>query len=57
MRLEYTPNRRIMTCMNRVNMYIPTPMLASLRALATERGISVAELVRRAVEDFLRRQK
>ena len=32
-------------------------LLAQLRALATERDISVAELVRRAVEEYLKRQK
>lgn len=32
-------------------------MLKRLREIAAERGLSVAELVRRAVEDFLRRQK
>jgi hypothetical protein len=32
-------------------------MLARLRELADERGVSVAELVRRAIEDFLRKNK
>jgi len=43
--------------MERTNIYLPKPMLDRLRAIAEQRGVSVAELVRRAVEDFLKRQK
>lgn len=41
--------------MKRTNIYLPEPMLTKLRRLASNRGVSVAELVRRAVEDFLGR--
>lgn len=38
-------------------MFIPAPMLKALRALAKKRDVSVAELIRRAIEDFLRKEK
>lgn len=43
--------------MERTNIYLPKPALALLRALAQERGIPVAELVRRAIDEWLKRQK
>jgi len=43
--------------MTRYNVHLPAQQLAALRKLAEERGISVAELIRRAIEEFLRREK
>jgi len=43
--------------MIRTNIYLPERMLLALKVLSDESGISVAELVRRALEDYLRKQK
>lgn len=40
----------------RTNIYLTKPQLERLRALASESGLSVAELVRRAVDDYLKRE-
>lgn len=39
------------------NLYLPAPMLKALRALAKKRDVSVAELIRRAIEDFLKKEQ
>lgn len=39
--------------MERTNIYLPLPMLKRLRTVAAKRGVSVAELVRNAIEHFL----
>jgi metal-responsive CopG/Arc/MetJ family transcriptional regulator len=43
--------------MERLQMFIPAPMLKALKALAKKRDVSVAELIRRAVEDYLRKEQ
>lgn len=43
--------------MNRWQGHLTDKQLAVLRKLAKETGLSVAELVRRAVDGFLRQQK
>lgn len=42
--------------MIRTNIYLPEPMLLQLQAQSAATGISVAELVRRALEAFLARR-
>lgn len=41
--------------MRRTNMYFTAPQVDKLSTLSAETGLSVAELVRRAVDDYLRR--
>ncbi len=42
--------------MIRVNHYLPKPQVQALRALAKKTGLSVAELIRRAVELYLKQE-
>jgi metal-responsive CopG/Arc/MetJ family transcriptional regulator len=42
--------------MDRLHLYLPAPLLKALRALAKKRDVSVAELIRRAIEDYLRKE-
>jgi predicted transcriptional regulator len=42
--------------MKKINFYIPSPTLERLQTLATERDVSVAELIRKALEEFLAKQ-
>ena len=42
--------------MKRTHLHLTDPQLARLRALADRSGLNVAELVRRALDDFLRRE-
>lgn len=42
--------------MQKINFYIPNPMLERLQTLANERDVAVAELIRRAIEDYLKKQ-
>jgi metal-responsive CopG/Arc/MetJ family transcriptional regulator len=42
--------------MDRLHLYLPAPLLKALRALAKKRDVSVAELIRRAVENYLKEQ-
>ena len=43
-------------CMKRINFYIPDPMLVKLQALADTRDVALAELIRKAIEEFLKKQ-
>lgn len=43
--------------MKRTNFYFPESLLARLAALRERTGIAVSEHIRRAVEDYLRRNK
>lgn len=43
--------------MKKINFYIPDPMLAEMQALAEKRDVALAELIRRAIEQFLAAQK
>jgi len=38
-------------------MFIPRPLLKALKALAKKRDVSVAELIRRAIEDYLKKEQ
>jgi hypothetical protein len=40
--------------MKRTNIYLTKPQLKELRKRATESGLTVAELVRRAIDLFLK---
>jgi metal-responsive CopG/Arc/MetJ family transcriptional regulator len=42
--------------MDRLHLYLPAPLLKALRALAKKRDVSVAELIRRAVDNYLKEQ-
>lgn len=43
--------------MNRQHVHLTDRQLAALRALANRTGLSVAEHIRRAVDDYLRQQR
>jgi predicted DNA-binding protein len=43
--------------MKRTNIFLPEQQLAELRALANATGLSVAELVRRAIDQYLGKKK
>jgi predicted DNA-binding protein len=43
--------------MKRTNFFIPLQQLTALKTLSTKVGVSVSELVRRAIEDFLENKK
>lgn len=43
--------------MKRTNIYLTEPSVGKLKALAEKTGLSVAELIRRAIDDFLKKQK
>ena len=43
--------------MIRANFFLPEPILAALRVLAQKTDISVSEHVRRALAEYLKRQK
>jgi len=45
------------THMKRTNIFLPEQILARLRALATKTGLSVAEIIRRAIDDYLTRHE
>jgi len=47
----------IVVYMKRTNIYLPDQLLARLRALAERTGLSVADLVRRAVEEYLMKRE
>jgi predicted DNA-binding protein len=43
--------------MKRTNIFLPEQLLERLRALADKTGLSVAEHIRRAIDEYLKRQK
>jgi len=43
--------------MKRTALYLPEPLLKALRALAKKSDVSVAEHIRRAIEEYLERRK
>lgn len=43
--------------LKRTNLYLSVPVLEKLRQLATTTGLSVAEHIRRAIDDYLKKQK
>ena len=43
--------------MKRTHVFLPEPVLAALRAMSDKSGLSVAEHIRRAVDEYLKRQK
>jgi len=42
--------------MKKINFYIPDPVLEKLQYLATQRDVAVAELIRRALDEYLKKQ-
>lgn len=43
--------------MKRVNHFLPEPLVNALKALAKKLDVSVAELIRRAVEEWLKKKQ
>jgi hypothetical protein len=43
--------------MKRISVFIARPQYAALHALAHHRGLKLAELIRRAIEQFLKTEK
>jgi hypothetical protein len=43
--------------MIRTHTFLPEPMLEKLRLLSKELDVPVAELIRRAIDEFLKKQK
>lgn len=43
--------------MKRTSLFLPEPMLVQLAALAKQRGTPMAELVRQALEQFLKEKR
>jgi predicted transcriptional regulator len=39
------------------NFYLTTPQIAALEKLAKEKDLSVSELIRRAIDEYLDKQK
>ncbi|HBA72311.1 MAG TPA: hypothetical protein DCZ63_09030 [Geobacter sp.] len=42
--------------MTRYNVYLSAPQIDALRRIAEEKGVPVAELIRRAIDEWLERQ-
>jgi predicted DNA-binding ribbon-helix-helix protein len=42
--------------MKRISLFLPDPQIAALRKIAEEKGMTVAELIRRAIDEWLARQ-
>ena len=43
--------------MKRTHIYLTEPSVAKLQELSKKTGLSVAELIRRAIDDFLNQKK
>ena len=43
--------------MKRTNYYFPEAMLAKLKAASKKTGLPVSELIRRAIDEYLKRYK
>ena len=41
----------------RTNIYLPDEQLRRLRKLAEQKDVSVSELIRRAIEEYLKREE
>jgi predicted DNA-binding protein len=41
--------------MKRTQVFLPDPVISRLKALSKKTGLSVAELIRRAIDDYLER--
>jgi len=52
-----TQDRVYNVCMKRTHTFLPEQMLSALRRLSVETGLSVSELIRRAVDAMLGRRQ
>jgi predicted DNA-binding protein len=43
--------------MKRTNYYYPEPLLKQLKVLSKKTGVPVAELIRRAITEYLRKEQ
>jgi predicted DNA-binding protein len=46
-----------MVCMKRTHLFLPQPLIDRLKALSEKLDVSMAELIRRAIEDFLKKHE
>jgi predicted DNA binding CopG/RHH family protein len=44
-------------CMKRVNYYLPERQMESLKEESSRLGLSISELIRRAIDEWIQRQK
>ncbi|MFD1709734.1 ribbon-helix-helix domain-containing protein [Ottowia sp. GY511] len=42
--------------MRRMNIFFPEPLIAALKALSKNTGLPVSEHIRRAIDEYLKRQ-
>lgn len=47
----------MMVCMKRTHLFLPQPLIDRLKTLSEKLDVSMAELVRRAIEDFLKKHE
>ena len=43
--------------MKRTHIFLPEPVINRLKALSEKTGLPVAELIRRAIDEYLKKQK
>lgn len=43
--------------MQRLNFFITSQLLSALRSLSEKTGLKVSDLIRRSIEEYLKRQK
>lgn len=43
-------------CMKRTHIFLPELVIAALKSLSEKTGLSVAEHIRRAIDEYLKRQ-
>ena len=55
--LHFIQGVRIITPMERIHIHIPSQSKQSLADMANERGISIGELIRQAIFQFIQSQK
>ncbi len=48
--------RGIIWHMRRMNIFFPEPLIAALKALSKNTGLPVSEHIRRAIDEYLKRQ-
>jgi predicted DNA-binding protein len=44
-------------CMKRTHVFLPEPTIKALKLLSNKTGLSVAELIRRAIDEYLKKHK
>ena len=54
--IDYQPIVCILYYMERLQMFIPRPLLNALKALSKKTDVSVSEHIRRAITEYLERK-